>query len=190
MRMSAMLAMPCPRRAAMKPRRWRFPRDACGFRLGVPSLTSRTGWPIKWWSSRETGLDQGGERRVGEQQRGGRDEAAEEGVVAVDERVLDGVCDDDDEDKVEGRHLAELTGAEQSQAEDEEDVDDKGLRDLMLSVSASDGCEKTTLSPADQHVALALLIVVLIERRASGPTPRPLPPRGRGDDTGVERCKG
>ena len=46
-------------------------------------------------------------------------------MFVADHRVLDAVGDDEQDDEVRGRHLADLALAADPQGEDEEDVDDR-----------------------------------------------------------------
>ena len=51
------------------------------------------------------------------------------GRVLADHRVLDGVGDDEDDDQLEDRHLADLALARDAQDHDQEQVDDRGPND-------------------------------------------------------------
>ena len=62
---------------------------------------------------------------IEEQDHGGREQAADQGHVLADHRVLDGVGDDEEHDQVEGRELAGLPLADDAEEDDQDDVDDR-----------------------------------------------------------------
>ena len=65
------------------------------------------------------------EAPIEDQDHGGREQAADQGHVLADHRVLDGVGDDEENDQVEGRELAGLPLADDAEEDDEDDVDDR-----------------------------------------------------------------
>ena len=68
----------------------------------------------------------------------GADDAAGDGVVVADDRVLDGVRERQQHDQVERIELSELALAGQSQADDQEDVDQDRADDLFEDGDAED----------------------------------------------------
>ena len=79
------------------------------------------------------------DREVEAEQGHDRDEPAPQRGVLADHRVLDGVADDQDDDQLEDRHLADLALAGQPDRRDEEQVDDRGPEDDLGQAGADVG---------------------------------------------------
>ena len=75
------------------------------------------------------------EREIHEKQHGRRDQSSQEAVVGPDHRVLHGVGDQENQDEIEGGHLADLALARQPQTGEHEEIDDEAADEDLR-----DGC--------------------------------------------------
>src|ERR1700730_11108376 len=97
------------------------------------------------------------DHQVEQEDGGGPDESAPEGVVVADHRVLHHVADDEEHDQVEGAELAELPLAAEPEGDEEEQVHDHRADQLLG--DADVGYEDVQVGPVPAHsIALAPMV--------------------------------
>ena len=137
-RTSSSRAIPAPR-AAARTSSTSTPSSLSALVSSRPSRTRRRGSPSTALRRRSRSARGELEQVVGDEQGHDRDQAAPQRRVLADHRILDGVRDEQDDDQLEDRHLADLALARHPQDEDQEQVDDRGPEDDLRQARAEVG---------------------------------------------------